>query len=83
MSIELKEKIHRVIQQKMPQLTDLQAEMMFFSMILRSGELGLDAFGNDKDIQEAYEQYKMWKSLTSNGKVEEDDYSLIYKFKKK
>jgi hypothetical protein len=56
------------VRNAMPHLTETQAEMMVWRIIMDDfeGMVGItneDIFKGNVDLKEAYEQYKLWKTL--------------------
>lgn len=51
------------IQQQLPHLSNEQAQMAFWQMRMRDIEMGTDVVKENRDIYEAYEQWKFWKTL--------------------
>ncbi len=70
------------IKQKMPELTNLQAEMAFYALALRDAEGRLDTVSNKTELDEAYEQYTFWKALQGTDKEPEEAHYLNLSSKK-
>ncbi|CAB5215233.1 hypothetical protein UFOVP190_457 [uncultured Caudovirales phage] len=51
------------IQKQLPHLTNTQAQLAFWQMRMRDIEMGANTIESDKDLYEAYDQWKFWKTL--------------------
>jgi len=67
------------IKKRLPHLTNLQAEMAFYALTMRDAQVGMDTVGNDKELDEAYDEYKMWKALQDTGEPEKEAHYLGFK----